>query len=222
MDSLYLAHPYNRPPGRVINGVLYHYGIPGMQWGKRRFQNKDGSLTEAGKRRYAKSARGHIRSKEGDVKGFLKEGVSQAFAPQDRVRLKASYKKLLDDLGDADNAKTKLKSITYEKTQKKFDEEVANNPDMYKGILKGKARDKLRSRLSEEAMQSARDENPDLVRRIDAGSNATKAWNNVCRDATDKLLGQYGNQKVRMFSSETVGDVLSSTLEKIVIEEWYD
>lgn len=25
MDSLYLAHPYNRPPGRVINGVLYPY-----------------------------------------------------------------------------------------------------------------------------------------------------------------------------------------------------
>lgn len=30
---------------------LYHYGIKGMKWGVRRYQNKDGSLTKAGKER---------------------------------------------------------------------------------------------------------------------------------------------------------------------------
>ena len=31
---------------------LTHHGIKGMKWGVRRFQNKDGSLTPAGKKRY--------------------------------------------------------------------------------------------------------------------------------------------------------------------------
>lgn len=31
---------------------LYHHGIKNMKWGVRRWQNPDGSLTEAGKRRY--------------------------------------------------------------------------------------------------------------------------------------------------------------------------
>lgn len=30
---------------------LYHYGVKGMKWGVRRYQNKDGSLTLAGKKR---------------------------------------------------------------------------------------------------------------------------------------------------------------------------
>lgn len=31
---------------------LRHYGIKGQKWGIRRYQNKDGTLTSAGKRRY--------------------------------------------------------------------------------------------------------------------------------------------------------------------------
>ena len=36
-----------------MENELYHHGILGMKWGIRRYQNKDGTLTEAGKKRYA-------------------------------------------------------------------------------------------------------------------------------------------------------------------------
>ena len=34
------------------NYFLYHHGIEGQRWGIRRYQNKDGSLTKAGEKRY--------------------------------------------------------------------------------------------------------------------------------------------------------------------------
>ena len=36
-----------------MDDVLIHHGILGMKWGIRRYQNKDGSLTSAGKKRYS-------------------------------------------------------------------------------------------------------------------------------------------------------------------------
>lgn len=53
----------------IQNGVLYHSGVKGQKWGVRRYQNKDGTLTPAGKKRYARDAREKEYNKYDDEQG---------------------------------------------------------------------------------------------------------------------------------------------------------
>lgn len=59
---------------------LAHHGIKGMRWGVRRFRNRDGTLTNAGKERYGDDSSGkrkHITHREKLVAKYREKGMSQ-------------------------------------------------------------------------------------------------------------------------------------------------
>lgn len=53
---------------------LVHHGIKGMKWGVRRFRNKDGTLTEAGRKRYSTDLDRGYRDETG---ALTKQGLAR-------------------------------------------------------------------------------------------------------------------------------------------------
>ena len=52
---------------------LYHFGVKGMKWGVRKYQNSDGTLTDIGKNKVSKEYRKYINKTRNDInKGYSK------------------------------------------------------------------------------------------------------------------------------------------------------
>lgn len=72
---------------------LAHYGILGMKWGIRRYQNKDGTLTPAGKKRYSESD----DYKNAHSKKSVREmSDAELRARVNRLQMEAQYSRLSD------------------------------------------------------------------------------------------------------------------------------
>lgn len=75
------------------NKELYHHGIKGMRWGVRRYQNKDGTLTAKGKKRYASEIE-KLKKEEAILKN--------------KKRTQAKIEKLLQKQKELEDIKTSL------------------------------------------------------------------------------------------------------------------
>lgn len=77
----------------VYSDELQHYGIMGMRWGIRRYQNKDGTLTNRGKKRYNKEVE-KLRKETAKVKEAEKIAVNRKKTQTKLDKLEAKKQEL--------------------------------------------------------------------------------------------------------------------------------
>lgn len=75
---------------------IWHWGIKGMKWGVRRYQNADGSLTDVGKRRYDAERIKWVVDSGNQIAGNLKTLNEKSMKIQSRRTPKMDLSKMTD------------------------------------------------------------------------------------------------------------------------------
>ena len=152
-----------------MDNELQHFGIKGMKWGVRRYQNKDGSLTPAGKKRYDESDE-EREKKEKSKK--TKAKVATAAVATAAVAATAAANK--------DKIKKGMEFVNTKKPSK--GEKKETTVDDYKESLK-------KTQSADKALQGIKE----LVNKADDVAYAKKVRNELTQ-MTDKELQQAVNR----------------------------
>ena len=131
----------------MTENELIHYGVKGMRWGVRRYRNKDGTLTPAGKKRYSSRETNSksIRSKKASdviASGYASDalameavtitammGLMFATAKLSAVAFKKSKMSELEKMKNASAFKSKKELPKLKKREKPEESMKRTNPD---------------------------------------------------------------------------------------------
>lgn len=196
-DLMTLSH------GEAYCDELFHFGIKGMKWGVRRYQNADGSLTPAGEKRYYGKAnaiqrdidsfkphKNGIKNKRGKTV-LTKEEVAASVRGLEGVRDKARAK------GDARRKKdyAKLQRITAAGKKRHYGDDIVRNYRQNKLNRETKKFFTLDGGYKK-LDKIMRDKGPMAYGRWYASGNTAQARREINRlhKHTSKLLNKYGKK----------------------------
>lgn len=153
---------------------LKHYGVKGMKWGVRQYQNEDGTLTDEGKKHYADLV--VSASKSGNF-----DDLGRDYVANETPRMKEKRQELRKLLKQEDAIGDKLDDDMYdlesELFQKYYDPDDTSWIKQYNAEITPKLK---------ELKENARRE---LTNIRAERTKLTKDW-------TNEFLGKYGKQKV--------------------------
>lgn len=165
------------------NSTLCHWGIKGMKWGVRRYQNKDGTLTAAGKKHYA----GEGATAKTEYAPKRKGGKAEDYSDEElrarinRLQMEKQYRDLQGDTNiRADDPNRELKAekerLQLQKDVKQLRSDVYGGQSFVKSVMKDAGKQFLTKAVAGAMSYSAKQfvtstfENPDLANAIVSGS----------------------------------------------------
>jgi hypothetical protein len=192
---------------------LSHHGIKGMRWGVRRYQNVDGSLTIAGKKRYSDNvvdAKSSMNAAKSERKAANK-AYNKAYNRYNMLPTRKNYKQLMDA-----NENLKAKNRAYKKAKlgykvAKTDEDGGFDPNKKKSKHQTALEEKYRNQgySAKEATVMARDRiRTERVLAATAALTVTAcaayAANKYVKNRTDQII-KSGTTLQRIEMSNTKG-----------------
>lgn len=182
----------------ISEDYLMHYGVKGMKWGVRRYQNADGSLTSAGQRRlYKKVKRAKSDNKRREL---IRQHLNSEYANdrnkalqdfRNQVKKTADYDVKMDI--EVDKLADKMAKPIYEKELKKWKESIGEPSE--------KDKDKLYEAIKYDdvywkAEKQIKDKNPQYRNNEKQQDALWKEYTKKNKKVVDSIVGKYGEKKV--------------------------
>lgn len=184
---------------------LYHYGVKGMKWGVRRSIYK--TAEKAGRR---------FDSHPGTASDTIKDKVKSYITDDEYKSINTKYKKMIDLSKESMPYEQKLNEYAHKVGTKKFQEDMANNPDSktWSNRVKEKTKEYY---IYDYGFEKARQDNPEWAKKEKMADEAAGDYINECKKVTDRLIGNYGNKKIKSlkrYGSIELRDVVYGAVQK--------
>jgi hypothetical protein len=176
---------------------LTHYGVLGMKWGVRRYQNKDGSFNSAGKKRYFSDGSGENYKPVKSVGGNARRALAKVYDINERYYSKHGNKVMASMNKDAKEKMLKKASESDKSKQDKLDAKKA-------------VQDEKRKQQQEKLIAKERKINSDLKNAKNSSEAEyalqKKIQYDIEKDQTkvERVLKYFGNAEISKFAAKEV------------------
>lgn len=189
-----------------IDNELYHHGTKGQEWGKRRYQNKDGSLTEEGRKHYGVGAPREIGKKIATaIRKKIKPTTEDLLEKKKKAEEKARQRELKEEIKDLKkpNRGKKLNELSDDELRQKMERLALEK--QYKEVEKSsktsKGKEAFKNAMKRAATRAA-------ANALETGINALaeKVASDITMSNRDKLGEDEAGLKRTILNSKNAKD----------------